>query len=799
MIFAFILIVNTALSPFVIGQQAFQQGQYAEAIQQWKSALDISSDNHEQVAIMIQLIKAYRQLGNYNQAIELVEQALKQGSELFDIPLKINLYNEISKLNLAQGIDYFKKASQYNTQALVLARQLNDVDLLAEVLNQSANLFSANLDFETALKNYTEAIELLRNKGGDSRVLQEMQTKILINKAQKQFLLEKETIDQFDTTEEALQHSLQLLETALQQTNHWQDQYSEIFALISLGKLAQALRQEFPAESVAAKHLLQQAYQALYRAQQLANTLHNAYAQAYADGSLGELYQSVAQNTEALQLFRQAVFHAQQTQENTLLYLWLWKLGHLLRQQELYKEAIDIYRAAIAEFTPVQQQIATKGYCAITDSIRERVAPVYFELADLLLKQAKQETDTQRQTTLIEARQAIETYKNFELQDYYQDSCITQQTECTSADQLIDSHTAILYLIPLVDRLELLLTTTTGIHQATVAVTEKNLHDTVSYFSSPLRDNPQAKQRIRGMEEANSSRCEPLRLLVEDTMISSPPASFFEYAQRLHQWLIAPFTQELHNIDTLIIVPEGILRTLPFAALHDGKNYLVEQFALGITPSLCLNNAQEHRVKNKILLSGLSDSVQNFSALPCTKYEVETIQQLYSSPPPLLNKDFSIPKLRSALSAGDYSIVHIASHGQFNKQLNNTFILTYDDRLNLSQLNDLMTLARVNNTPIELLTLSACETAMGDDRAALGLAGVALKAGVKSALASLWKVDDEATPLVLIEFYTQLQPPHITKAKALQLAQKRMITDKKYRYYHHPYYWAAFLLIGGWL
>ncbi len=143
--------------------------------------------------------------------------------------------------------------------------------------------------------------------------------------------------------------------------------------------------------------------------------------------------------------------------------------------------------------------------------------------------------------------------------------------------------------------------------------------------------------------------------------------------------------------------------------------------------------------------------------------------------------------------------MHIASHGQFSANLENTFVLTYDDKLNMDRLEKLMSFTQIETKqPVELLTLSACETAVGDDRAALGLAGVALKAGAQSVLASLWRVDDEATPAVIIEFYRQLQTSALSKAQALQNAQKMVLNDKAYLRYRHPYYWSAFLLIGNW-
>ncbi|EIJ43012.1 hypothetical protein BegalDRAFT_2148 [Beggiatoa alba B18LD] len=795
--FTFLLLFTITFSPLNAGQQAYQQGDYETAIRQWQLALT-TTNKHEFIEITLQIAKAYRQLGGYQQATNLLDNTITPLSELDDIPLKIKFYNEFSKLYSAKDKEAIGKAELYNEQALELARQYTDSLLLAEVLNQTANIASMNLDYETALKTYAEAVAVL-NQYPNNPLTNEIKAKILINQAQRQFLLDKDNVISDELKETQFASSIQALEQALPNVHDWTDIYSEVFAKITLGKLAQSLFETLPTTAPQRPRLYQQAYQLLYQAQQMSNPL-NAQAQSYAQGSLGELYQAVGQYEDATQLIRQAVFHAQTTQEKTLIYKWLWRLGQLLRQQNNLPEAIAVYRQAINTFTPIQQQIATKGYCAITENIRAQVATVYFELADLLLQQAKQSTGQQQQYYLSEARQAVETYKNFELQDYYQDNCITQHAECTSADQLIDAHTAILYLIPLPERLELLLTTATGIHQATIAVDEKTLKNSILGFSSPLRDQPSAERRTRATQpDLETVQCNPLRHTHPDTPILLPNQNFFTHAQQLYDWLINPFLPQLQDIETLVIIPEGLLRTVPFAALHDGQHYLIERFALAITPSLCLNASTPPHKNYKMLLSGLSESVQNFSALPCARYEVETLKQTYPDATLLLNKDFIYPKLSQILNLGDFSIVHIASHGQFSSNVHKTFVLSYEEKLNLNRLSELMILARVKDNPLELLTLSACETGLSDDRAALGLAGVALKAGVKSAVATLWKVDDEATPLVLLEFYAQLQQAKLSKAKALQMAQKRLLSDEQYRDYRHPYYWAAFLLIGNWL
>jgi CHAT domain-containing protein len=92
--------------------------------------------------------------------------------------------------------------------------------------------------------------------------------------------------------------------------------------------------------------------------------------------------------------------------------------------------------------------------------------------------------------------------------------------------------------------------------------------------------------------------------------------------------------------------------------------------------------------------------------------------------------------------------------------------------------------------------LSACETAMGDDQAALGLAGVAIKAGARSALATLWSINDRASSALVMEFYRQLGDSSVSKAVALQRAQLKMLADSAY---DHPAYWSPFLLLNNWL
>jgi CHAT domain-containing protein len=191
----------------------------------------------------------------------------------------------------------------------------------------------------------------------------------------------------------------------------------------------------------------------------------------------------------------------------------------------------------------------------------------------------------------------------------------------------------------------------------------------------------------------------------------------------------------------------------------------------------------------------LTEAVQGFPALLNVQAEMEAVKAVYGGTS-LIDGQFRVPAVETELHEQPYSMVHIASHGLVGKEAKDSFILAYDDKITMDRLSQLIGLFQFRNTSLDLLTLSACETAVGDDRAALGLAGVAVKAGARSALASLWFIDDEATAQLVTEFYTQLQDPAISKAVALQRAQLKIFRDPLH---DHPCYWAPFLLINNWL
>ncbi len=295
--------------------------------------------------------------------------------------------------------------------------------------------------------------------------------------------------------------------------------------------------------------------------------------------------------------------------------------------------------------------------------------------------------------------------------------------------------------------------------------------------------------------------------------------SYRASAKQLYEWIIAPIKDELQaqGIDTIVFCMEAGLRSLPVAALHDKNQFLVEKYSLGLIPSVNLTDTRYQSLKgSQVLAMGASEFTQ-LNPLPAVPVELATITQKIWQGKSFLNKDFTLKNLKSQRQQIPFGIVHLATHGEFKPgKPENSYIQLWDSKLQLNQIRQL----GWNKPLVELLVLSACRTALGDEDAELGFAGLAVQAGVKSALASLWYVSDEATLGAMTEFYQQLQAVPI-KAQALRQAQLAMIRSQVRlqggqlhtsgakvplppalvmlgnKTLSHPYYWAAFTMIGS--
>ncbi len=505
------------------------------------------------------------------------------------------------------------------------------------------------------------------------------------------------------------------------------------------------------------------AYEAFRGALIISQESDDQRAVSYALGYLGGLYLDAGRYDEAREYTSRAAFAAQRIEAYESLYRWEWQTGRIYRAEGDSQNAIIAYRQAVGTLEKIRQDLYAGG----SPSFAQNVGPVYLELSDLLLASSAKESDQESaRRLLLEVRDTLEKVKVAEIEDYFQHPCALPKEEITQLDQLA-AETAIIYPVMLPDRTELLVTFPDGIRQFSTSVSQEQLTKTARNFRNAI-----------------------------DTFSESD--EYLGYARSLYDWLIRPARSEFErlNIHTLVFVPGGVLRSIPMAALHDGEQFLIENYAVATTLGLTLTSPRPIERENvEVLLYGITESIQGFPPLPFVSGELATISTLF---PAQLSKDedFTLSKAEEEMSSSSYSIVHIASHAQFDRDPEKSFILTYDDKLTMSLLEKTVGRRRIQGKPLELLVLSACQTAAGDDRAALGLAGVALKAGARSAVATLWSVNDAATAIVITEFYRQLQDKNTSKAAALQTAQLTLARNKGTE---HPSLWAGFLLIGNWL
>jgi CHAT domain-containing protein len=268
------------------------------------------------------------------------------------------------------------------------------------------------------------------------------------------------------------------------------------------------------------------------------------------------------------------------------------------------------------------------------------------------------------------------------------------------------------------------------------------------------------------------------------------PEEVIEKATKIYKWLIEPFEQDLENsseVKTLVFVLDGVLRNIPMSVLYDGKRqeYLMQKpYALALVPGLQLFDLRPlQRERLKVLTGGVSEQREvegrRFGELPNVIEELQHIGSIVPSDS-LLNPKFTEANLQQQINSGAFSTVHIATHGKFSSDPEETFIMAYNQLLKSGDLNSLL---RINNQSsssiVELLVLSACETAKGDNRAPLGLAGIAVQAGARSTMSTLWQVSDRSTAELMEQFYKELTNPEVTKAEALDQAQLALFKQTK--------------------
>jgi CHAT domain-containing protein len=727
------------------GSESFRRGDFTQALRHSSaaaSAYAVAGNAEGQARALMRAAEAELSLGRGPDAIATLQKAQTLAERTGNAPLTLLVESSLGNAYVMSGRD--ADAERVLRASIERAQQAGDAQTAAQSFNNLGNLYAMQGRFADAGRTYRQAIDAAARAGNKS-----VGIRASANLARALF------------DEGRYREMIPLLSVVGEELRALPASHEKAYGLIGLARLNAKL---MPAGIEPASVMALRAYGALNDALAVAESIQDTRARSYALGYLGELYEQGARYETALQFTQQAAFAAQQADAPEILYRWQWQSGRILKAQGDSARAILAYQHAVTTLGTVRRDFVASGS---RTSFRESVGPVYFQLADLLLEHSGTLTD-QKQVTqhLVDARSTVEVLKGAELQDYFQDDCVTALRARTTGIDRLASNTAALYPIILENRLELLLSMPDGMRR----------------FTSPVSS------------EALTREIRSFRLRLEKRTTHQ----YLPHAQKLYEWLIRPVAAELEKagIDTLVIVPDGALRTVPLGALHDGKQFLVERYSLATTPGLTLTDPQPiKRERANLLLHGLTESVQGFAPLPFVADELQSVQKLYGGTV-RQDQQFTVPTMERDLGDTPYQIVHIASHAQFDSDVNKTFLLTYDGKLGMNKLEQILGLSKFRTDAVELLTLSACETAAGDDRAALGLAGVAIKAGARSALATLWTVNDPASAELVSAFYRELQDPAVSKAKALQQAQVGLLKDARYR---HPSYWSAFLLIGNWL
>ena len=752
------------------GQLQFAQGQAERALTSWQQAAEqyrAQGDSNRLVQNQINQSRALQTLGFHRRALVLLNE---QSQALASQPNSLIKIAELRSLGEGlRAVGNLEESRTHLEESLKSAQELQDG-------------LSANFDMADSV---SEAIALAQlSLGNTTRAQQD--TAAALNWYQRAAATGSATtqlqanLNRLSLFVETSQHTQAepLISEVLRQLEALPLSRTTVYARINLAdSLSKATE---ISSSLEAATLLSTAVRQ-------SEQLGDLRTQSYALGLLGELYERTQQWSSAKDLTQQALQLATSANAADVTYLWQWQMGRTLKAQSEQtsapvKELVAYRTAAIASYQQAIQTLQSirLDIASINPnqqfSFRESVEPAYREYMSLLLHPV---TGEPQQKDLSAAREALESLQTVELQNFFREACIdvpiaidqvVEQAKARS-DPSSNALAAVVYPIILKNSLEVVLKLPNQselVHYST-AVDQERVEQTLVSLRSQITQ-PESRISVEAL------------------------------STQVYDWLIRPAESVLRSsqVGTLVFVLDGFLKNVPMAALYDGERYLVETYGVALTPGLELLSPQPiKRQEMRLLFAGLSDAVEDFTPLTAVEEEREGIVAEVPQTTVLFNQSFTADALEDQIEQTSFQVVHLATHGEFSSDLSKTFLRSRDRRINMDELNNILQTRQTQDDPIELLTLSACQTAEGDERAALGLAGVAVRAGARSTLASLWSIDDRSSAFLMTEFYRQLvQNPSFSKSQALRQAQLKLVNHPNYG---HPSYWAPYILLGNWL
>ncbi|MBW4476054.1 MAG: CHAT domain-containing protein [Tolypothrix brevis GSE-NOS-MK-07-07A] len=718
---------------------------------------------------------ALRSLGDVVQLIGNLELSLKVLLESRDIAEKLQSPPEISAALLSLGNIYAtlgKRESHHDTTTVEEYTPLYYLSTSVFTKSPGAIKF-----YQQAAQYYSEAANTSTSPFG--------QIQAQLNRVSMLLELQKWSQAQ------QLSSEIQLKLTKIPPSK------TTISAQINLAQSLVYLKQATNAEIPSWKEIAQ----SLATAIQQAKSIDDKRSEAYALGALGGLYLKTQDIPNAQKLTQQALIQAQAIKAKDIAYLWQWQLGQILKIKGDISEAIAFYTQAVDSLKFLRNDLITLNP-DVQFSFRDNVEPVYRQLVDLLLQpvggRGGQEDKGTRgqggqgeganisslpftppqfsvsQDNLKQARNVIEGLQLSELENFFREACLeAKPKQIDDVVDKIDPTAAVIYPLILKDRIEIILK----------LPNQAKLSHYTTY--------KEAKEVELNLDKLGQFLREPDR--INDVQ---------KLSQQLYGWLIQPLEVDLAqmNIKTLVFVLDGSLRNIPMGVLYDGKQkqYLIQKYAIALAPGLQLIDPKPfQRRELNVLIAGVSEQRQiegrSFAPLKNVVVELQKVQSSIPKSQELINRTFTEKNVQNQIKQAPFSIVHIATHGEFSSNAEKTFILTWEQLLKVKDFDNLLRLRNRSDRAIELLVLSACQTASGDKRATLGLAGIAVRAGTRSTLATLWSVEDQSTAELMNLFYQELAQGK-TKAEALRHAQLALLVK-----YQTPYFWVPYVLVGNWL
>ncbi|WP_193195758.1 CHAT domain-containing protein [Nostoc sp. MG11] len=809
------------------GIKSYAAGEFQDAIKQWQIALAFyqKSQSPLPVGIINNLAKAYQHIGESELAIAYWEQAIAYYRQIKDMPqVGLSLTQEAQAYN---SLRQTAKAIALANSALEITHTNKDIPLQAAALGSRGEAYRLEGNYKRAIRDLENSLKIaqkINNAYYYYSALKSLEN-VYINLAQVNYHHPDSTIqaDDKNISEQFRKQAWEYLQKGLKIARDRGDQLGEMRLLLNSILLYQRQTSNLASKAVQqALVLLEQlpdSQDKVYAAIDLANLvqfppvdaisylvacpqsqrnskvldllvqavstaqrLKNFSVLSFAIGNLGHFYECRQDYQQALKLTIQAQRTAKQGL-NTLeaqnrLFLWDWQTGRILKVQNKVFDAFKAYTQTFESLKNTRSNIwNVHPYLQV--EFRDIFEPLYRQFIDIKLSLEDDKiANTKEISSIDNLNSVIATVDNLQLvetQNYCVSDCTTVVIDQQADVIRLRENTAIFHSIILEKHTAIIVSFPNGYKKFKwINVDSETLREEVNKF------------RI-GLENYGDITYNPKR------------------AQKLYDWIVRPFAKDLESlqIKTLVFIQDGVLRSVPMAALHDGEKFLVEKYAVATTLSLTLTNPQTVHTKNlRALAVGLTKdaivSGRRYEALSNVASEIRQVKEQIPGSKHLLDENFTSDRLQAELHKTFYHIIHIATHGEFGNFPEDTFLVTGDnDKLTISELYRIIRSLAHGSKTIDLLTLTACDTAIGNDRAALGLAGVAVQAGVRTALASLWSINDASTVELVTKFYEAWRHPGVSKAQALRKAQQALISNGKTS--AHPAYWAAFILIGNWL